>query len=305
MIDLKKKFINKELLVRKRICGFLEKILWYCGYDLSHNTYKSLFYSEKECETIHETKAKNYYDAYIYLLNNFQNPLSSDILDKFFYIVRGKRTNQSILIELSTKYFYLNDLSPIEKAVDFHMFVYERLKSLSKKERLLLSLMFLSYSLLKDGIPVFQIGKSSFQDYNTKRKEFAKGNKSSLYLLFMDIILNSKYQERDYYQNLSDLSTKDIYKIFNDDKELLIEKYGIKHMYLYGSFALNKERFDSDIDLFVNFNLDMTREQKLESIELLSNIYFRKLNRFIDFHELPEFLYDSIINESNKIKFIF
>ena len=76
-------------------------------------------------------------------------------------------------------------------------------------------------------------------------------------------------------------------------------------MYLYGSFALNKERFDSDIDLFVNFNLDMTREQKLESIELLSNIYFRKFNRFIDFHELPEYLYDSLINESNKIKSIF
>ena len=187
MIDLKKKFINKELLVRKRICGFLEKILWYCGYDLSHNTYKSLFYSEKECETIHEKKAKNYYDAYIYLLNNFQNPLTSDILDKFFYIVRGKRTNQSILIELSTKYFYLNDLSPIERAVDFHMFVYERLKSLSKKERLLLSLMFLSYSLLKDGIPVFQIGKSSFKDYITKRNEFAKGNKEPLYSFFLNI----------------------------------------------------------------------------------------------------------------------
>ena len=305
MNNLKEKFIDKELMVRKKIAGFLEKLFWFCNYDLSHNNYKAIFYNEKECETIKEEKVKDYFDAYNYLLQNHKNPLSVRRLKKFFYLLDIDNISESILIEIVSIFFYRNDLSPVVKAVDFHIFIYEKLKAINEEYRFIISLMFLTYSLLKDGVPCFQINKSLMEKYIEKRELYLKNNKEPLYIFFYELISNMKYQNKDYYQNLTSLSVNDIYLEFKQNEILLKEQYGIKHLFLYGSYALNNERFDSDVDLFVNFNLDLTRNQKLENISLLTNFYYRKFGRFVDFHELPEYLNDSLINESNKIKSIF
>ena len=70
MEELIKRSEGKELLVRKRIALFLEKILRFLGYDFRHDIYKGITYFEMATETEFEEKIKNLYDGFIYLLHN-------------------------------------------------------------------------------------------------------------------------------------------------------------------------------------------------------------------------------------------
>ena len=81
---------NKELIVRKKMSHFLEKLLRFYGKDIRHDLYKGIIYSEEQVRTEEEWKIKIFYDGLNYLLNNHMNPLSKELLKKFFYILYGK-----------------------------------------------------------------------------------------------------------------------------------------------------------------------------------------------------------------------
>ncbi len=42
---------NKELVVRKQMAGFLEKLFRHAGYDFRHDLFKNVVYGEKEHNT--------------------------------------------------------------------------------------------------------------------------------------------------------------------------------------------------------------------------------------------------------------
>ena len=76
-------------------------------------------------------------------------------------------------------------------------------------------------------------------------------------------------------------------------------------MSVYGSFSKGDQRIDSDIDVLILFNLDLTREQKLKHIDYLSKYYYEKFHRFLDFLELGERINDELIKETTDILNIF
>ena len=84
---------GKELIVRKNVVSFLEKLLRYLGYDFRHDIFKKIIYNEAGIVTPFEEKFKSYYDAYIYLLSNSKNPITKHLLMRFFYIIFGNEEN--------------------------------------------------------------------------------------------------------------------------------------------------------------------------------------------------------------------
>ena len=92
-----------------------------------------------------------------------------------------------------------------------------------------------------------------------------------------------------------------IKNVFIADKEKLIEKYHVKNIYLFGSFAKEIERLDSDIDLLVRFNEGNSYERKKEIMEYLNSNYTNVFKRFIDFGEISDEINDGFILENNKL----
>ena len=156
---------NKRILVRKKIANFLEKTLRYCGYDFDHDVFKKIIYSEDEYRTPVEEKIKSSYDAYIYLLSNDKNMISRSLWKKFYYIYAEQELEQFLSIKLSTKYFHLNHLAPIEQAIEYHFYVYQELKDLKEEDRLMLSLMIFNYILVKNQIPCVQFLMKDLKEY--------------------------------------------------------------------------------------------------------------------------------------------
>lgn len=86
---------------------------------------------------------------------------------------------------------------------------------------------------------------------------------------------------------------------------MLFEKYGVKHMYVFGSCAKGEQRIDSDIDLLVNFSLDLTLEQREENAKSMFDYYTNLFRRFVDINEVGEYIPDRLIKETIKHKKIF
>ena len=86
---------GKELIVRKKLSGFIEKTLRECGYDFRHEVFKGLICSEIGSMTPLEDKIKSYYDVTYYLFSNHKSPLTKTMLNKFFYIWNQSKTQKT------------------------------------------------------------------------------------------------------------------------------------------------------------------------------------------------------------------
>lgn len=305
MNDFKDITTGKELIVRKRLASFLEKLLRYLGYEFRHDTYKKIIYQEEGFETPLEEMIKNYYDAYYYLLSNHKNPFTKEFLNKFFYILDGKKVEQSMLLRLVTRYFDYIDLPGFEAAIKFHLKAYEEMLELDLEKRMIVSLMLFNYCLLKKDIPTMHILQTDLKRYENARNMYLAGNKIPIYDFFVELISKSKFQNKSYYKNLKPLTIKEIYTELIKDKEMLINVFKIKSISIFGSFAKSNQRIDSDIDLLIAFSLDLTYGEKKSYIEYLSKYYFNIFHRYIDITEISEYLNDEFIKELTNIKKIY
>lgn len=301
MIDIAK-YENKELLVRKKIASFIEKTMRYFGNDIRHDTFKSVVYGEIGAATKGEEILKNYYDAYMYLLNNSQMPLSQELLRKFFYVLTGEVADEDLLIRITSNAFHSLDKPLIKKLVDIPMYIYQELNNYEECERTMISLMFFNYYLVKAGIPTIPFLRTDLQKYIELRNAKDVGAMESF---IVNIIETAKFQDKEYYKRLKNIDTVDIQKVFLKEKDVLTNNYGINHVYIYGSFAKGMQRLDSDIDVVFDFSYDLTYQEKLNMIDTLSQHYFKVFDRYIDIHESGTYVNDSLIKELSKYIKIF
>lgn len=301
MIDITK-YANKELFVRKKIASFIEKILRYFGNDIRHDTFKAVVYGEACAMTESEEIVKNYYDAYVYLLNNSKMVLSRDLLRKFFYIFGGVIADEALLTRISSTAFHTMNTPLIKKLVDMPIYIYKELADRPECERTMISLMFFNYYLVREGIPTIPFFKSDVREYISLRE---RENTEALEKFIFKIIENAKFQDKDYYENLKELDIVDIQKALLSEKDVLTNNYGIQHAYVYGSFTKGTARIDSDIDILFFFSCNLTYHEKNEIIELLSEHYFKAFNRYVDIQESGAYINNSLIKEISKYTMIF
>ena len=65
--------------------------------------------------------------------------------------------------------------------------------------------------------------------------------------------------------------------IENSQKEhKLLDSYGIRHLFIFGSYAKNTERVDSGVGLLVIMNQDLTNKEKEDSLMVLSDMFYKK-----------------------------
>ncbi len=293
---------DKRIFVRKKIVNFLEKILRYCGYDFNHDTFKSIVYSEDEYKTPVEEKIKNLYDAYIFLLSNDKNRISTSLISRFYFLYFGENIENNSSIILSTKYFHIQHLAPIEQAIEYHLYVYNELKSVKEEDGLIISLMIFNYILAKNEMPVVQFYINDLEKYVIARDEYLKGKKESLIEYVLAILKKNPYMDKSYYKNLKEIKLSDIIEFVEKNQEILRTKYFIKGLWIHGSIAKKIERIDSDIDLFIEISLDLLREEKIKIIKELKELFFNEFKRMVDISEIVEYLDDDIIKEARTTK---
>ncbi len=290
-----------ELIVRKKLTQFVEKHFRYLGYDFRHTLFKQIVYMETPIQTKLEEKMKSAYDAYFYLLSNNQNIFSSSLIKKFFYILKEEELPADLITRLTDLFFNTCVENQLENSIIFSYKAFQTMVELDNEYRFLISLMFLNFSLVKVGIPALVFNETVLKELS---ELYILNSSNNLVCYITKFILETKKQDRSYYQNIKKLTFKEIFQTLLNDKLLLIQ-FGVKHLYIFGSFAQGTERLDSDIDLLAEFSLDITKENKQKFKETIRQIYFDKFKRFIDLIEVGPYLSENLLKEINNCTKVF
>lgn len=290
-----------ELIIRKKLTQFIEKYFRYLDYDFRHTLFKQIVYMETSIQTKLEEKMKSSYDAYFYLLSNNQNTFSPSLLKKFFYILQEKEPALDLITRLSDLFFKTCVENSLENSIIFSHNAFKTMVESDDEYKFLISLMFLNFSLVKFSIPTLVFNETVLKELS---KLYILNSSTELIRYLTKFVLESKKQDKSYYQNLKKLTFKEIFQTLLNDKVLLTQ-FGVKHLYIFGSFAQGTERLDSDIDMLAEFSLDITKESKQKFKETIKQIYFDKFKRFIDLIEVGPYLSENLLKEINNCTKVF
>ena len=296
---MNEKILKEELIVRKVVTSFIEKIFSFNNIEVDHDVLKEILYNKKSYKTKTEEKIKRYYDGYMYLLKNRKNPITNSLLDTFYYILKCREMDSNVKTKIKNKAYFLNNYTPIEYAINLHNIVQEQFKESDKLDYMIIPLMFFNYGLLKKDIPTIRLTYSNLLIY-----EKIKDDKLKLFEFLKEIINNYDFIKEDYINELKELSYNEVCETFIKDKEKLEKEFKVKTLILHGSYAKKNMRIDSDIDILIKFNLDLSYQERKEKIEELKRYYTNKFKRFVDVGELNIYLTDEFIKETQIIKII-
>ena len=263
---------NKQLIVRKKVVSFIKNYAKFNNTAFEYEHLKAVLYNEKKFINYEELHLKMLYDSFCYLLNNYKN-INDEILNNFFNLLKEynldlqKINNILTTINLSNFSFCLLNIYKITKR---NTFVF---------------LCLFELSLLLCNIPIIVLNMNKIAKFlvildNNCIEQIEE--------FIIELIKDSKYQDKDYYKNLIPLDFNTLLSYLINNKNLLINKYKMKSLYIFGSYYLKTNRFDSDIDLYVIFSLDVSFIEKEKLVKEVKDVLFNYFRRFIDIEEIFE-----------------
>lgn len=297
MEEFLKKIKNSELIVLKKVGKLIEKILRFFELDFSHERFKAVIYAKDEFQTPFEEKMKHYFDAYYYLLSNAKSPFTASVFQRFYYLIFEHPAEENIASKITSEWIWLSGESRITKAIYLHCYVFSLLNDLNEMERWMVSFMMLNYFLVKENIPCLYLNYRDLAEYAEN-----KGNEEKVKNLLYQIILQAQTQKKSYYKQLKKITLEDIALLFGEKQNFIRETYQIEHVFVYGSFAKNTARIDSDIDLLILFKEDISYSEKKRCKEELVRYLTKEFNRYVDIQEIFESLSKEMMIEATNVK---
>lgn len=297
MEEFLKKIKNSELIVLKKVGKLIEKILRFFELDFSHERFKAVIYAKDEFQTPFEEKMKHYFDAYYYLLSNAKSPFTASVFQRFYYLIFEHPAEENIASKITSEWIWLSGESRITKAIYLHCYVFSLLNDLNEMERWMVSFMMLNYFLVKENIPCLYLNYRDLAEYAEN-----KGNEEKVKNLLYQIILQAQTQKKSYYKQLKKITLEDIALLFGEKQNFIRETYQIEHVFVYGSFAKNTARIDSDIDLLILFKEDISYPEKKHCKEELVRYLTKEFNRYVDIQEIFESLSKEMMIEATNVK---
>ena len=260
--------------------------------DFDYQEYKKTVLGIKSCRSKLEYRMKSVYDGFIYLLDNKENELNDYVVSRFLFLIINE-VDEDLKRIIINSYYEIENLSLIELIVKMYI-VINGFEKYSKEERYIISLIICSYIYLK------QKGNVIMYHINFLKEIRNKYEYKEVLNAFLELIINQKEIDYLYYSELKELTSVDIYKVINENKEIIKKEYKIKRISLFGSFSKGNERIDSDVDLLVSFKEGINYKEKKENAERFKEYMLGLIKRRVDVLEFNEFVMDSMIIEINK-----
>ena len=263
---------NKQLIVRKKVVSFIKNYAKFNNTAFEYEHLKAVLYNEKKFINDEELHLKMLYDSFCYLLNNYKN-INDEILNNFFNLLKEYNLDLQTINNILTT-INLNNFS----------FCLLNIYKITKRNTFVFLCLF-ELSLLLCNIPIIVLNMNKIAKFlvildNNCIEQIDE--------FIIELIKDSKYQDKDYYKNLIPLDFNTLLSYLINNKNLLINEYKMTSLYIFGSYYLKTNRFDSDIDLYVIFSLDVPFIEKEKLVKEVKDVLFNHFRRFIDIEEIFE-----------------
>jgi uncharacterized protein len=294
---MREEFIDIEIVTNKTTVKFIKNILTCCGLEFRYEEYRKLIYGFRPIETKEDLLVKSTYDSYIFLMLNRRNMIMEYLLKRYYLLLTSKILAPEKITEISSFYYMPSEQSDLERIVDFHYAMYGYFEDETEAIKKVIALSFFNFMLIRYGYGAVRFLYIQLLEYDKIREQYNSGDKEAAYAYFTKMVLEETHQSTSYYDNLKETSREAIISQIREDKTLIENLYKVKSMALFGSYAKGKNREDSDIDLLVKFNEDMSHEEKINNRDMLSKHISTKFNRYADILECSYYLSPMIIHE--------
>lgn len=298
MIEVRKRSNKKELLNDKTASSILKHILKYLEKDIEIDELKELIYNKRIPTTKLQKEVKNMWDMMVYLFNNVNSELNENLIDRAVYILSGKKVLPNTISQIIYFYYDVLKEKTVMHIVDCFLELYNRFIELNTEERLILSIVFLNYLLVKNDYPICMLYSNDIKKLMNYMK---KNQKEDMYVYVFVKTFTAKKNIKVDTKNV--LTKEEIYDKIKEEELLLKNLYKIKHLVLYGSYTKGRETKYSDIDLMAQIRNDMTYIEKIKIIEEAEKYLTYKLNKNVTISECNFYvIYENIAPMINSIK---
>lgn len=280
--------VNSNIEIKNfyRFIEFTSKLL---KIDLSHNRFKSIILDNFRAETKKEIKVKQFSEAYLYLINNINQSLTTLTIKKAYYLLTNSMLKEEKCKRILNTFYRNFDRTPHDLASLIHFIV---LDSVGRRKIEFAFMMSNFIMLKKERYPLIPYRFMDDAYYNAIKNK----NINKLMMIFIEI--ESKYKKSCQMINLS--FTEVIQKI-KSCIELLKIKYKVEKLYLYGSYAKQEVLSSSDLDLLVIFDKELINLEKNDIIKQLKQYLSENLQMTVDLLDFTQAMEKLDISEMENI----
>ena len=107
-----------------RVIEFVSKLV---GVKLTHERFKLIALDEYKAETEAELRVKSFGNAYLYLLNNIKQSLTTKIINNAYYLLTGDALDKEISNKILETYYKYYDESLHYQVALIHLSVLENI----------------------------------------------------------------------------------------------------------------------------------------------------------------------------------
>lgn len=288
--ELLVKFKNCEIDNRKHRLSFVQRLCEYLAFDVPYTRYKSLVLGNSRPESLNELKVKNVCDAYHYLVANPKSFFGETLLKKFYYLMTENELDREIALNLQSFYHDFDDKPILVKIIDLHFRVYQVFYSHDEGEKTIIAFLLLNYLLIVHHLAPVRLFQRDFIAYEKIRGMYEQGDDQAALIFFIDMIRKQKPFSKQFYASLTPITTNELVSMIKQDEDMLRKMYRVARLAIFGSFAGHRVRYDSDIDILVKFEQDMSYEDKERSMVELRRFMFHRYERICDVHDILSYM---------------
>ena len=280
--------INEKIKI-KHFYRFIEFISKLLKVGLPHERFKLLALDEFKAESKEEFNVKYLADAYLYLINNINQSLTTKVIKNAYFLLTGITLNEEVLTKIIEIYYQNYDESSHYLAALVHFSVLDNVKEKKIEFAFMLSNLVMYKKKRNPLIPFEFVYEKYFKAI--KEKDLNK-----LLYVFASIEVNNKELKENKKLNIEDI----VYEI-KSNEAILKNKYNIKKLYLYGSFAKDNTTISSDLDFLVIYDEKLLNIERSINKEEVKNYLNKKLDIHIDLIDFTHALTKLDISEMENI----
>lgn len=280
--------VNNDMEIKYyyRFIEFTSKML---SADLPHERFKLIALDNFKTESKGELKVKCFAEAYLYLINNKNQSLTTMIIQKAYFLLTGIMLEEKVCKEILEVYYQHYDETSHYMAALIHFAVLDSVK----ERKVEFAFMMSNLMMLKKQRYPFIPYEFMFEAYF---KAIEEKNINKLMYIFAEIEVSPKP-----HYSPKKLEQTEIIEKIKGCKAVLRGKYNIKKLYLYGSYAKQKTSLTSDLDFLVIFDKELLNFERARNIEELTTYLSKMLEITVDLLDFTHAMDNLDISEMENI----
>lgn len=259
-----------EMVKVKHFYRFIEFTSKLLNVGLSHERFKLLVLDDFKAESKEEFNVKNFADAYLYLTNNINQSLTTKILKNAYFLLTGITFKEEVLNKILEIYYQNYDESSHYLAALVHFAV---LDSVNERK--------IEFAFMLSNLIMYKKKRNPFIPYKFCYDDYFKAIKERDLNKLMYVFASIEASFKSLLEN-KELTFDEIVCVIKDEAMILKNKYNVKKLYLYGSFAKGKTFVTSDLDMLIIYDKSLMAFERLKKGEELKKYLTEMLKIHVD-----------------------